>query len=75
MTEPPPFVFAFRRDPGGAVHCWLACPKCGRWAEIDGDQIRGRVSAECPHGCGYHETVDFLSHMDKDQRPQAEAIA
>lgn len=38
----------------------LKCPKCGVWADIDDDQLHGRVSVhhDVPE-CGYHETHDY----------------
>lgn len=37
------------------------CPRCGRTGTIDEDQFHGRVSVECPFGCGYHATVDWAA--------------
>jgi hypothetical protein len=38
----------------------LRCPQCRQWADIDDDQLHGRVSAECPdETCGWHETHDL----------------
>ena len=41
----------------------LKCPKCGKWLDIDDDQIHGRISIwhDVPE-CGFHETED-LSHI------------
>lgn len=43
----------------------LECPGCGEWAELDEDQLHGRVS--CDHtfeaACGYHETHDFAAAL------------
>lgn len=39
------------------------CPQCGSWAELDDDQLHGRVSTEHATdegGCGFHETIDWL---------------
>lgn len=42
------------------VDAWVfRCPGCGREAYMDEDQWHGRVSVECHHGCGYHETHDY----------------
>lgn len=35
------------------------CPGCLKTGEIDEDQFHGRVSIDCPFGCGYHETRDW----------------
>lgn len=35
------------------------CPGCGEWAELDDDQIHGRVSTLHDPGCGYHDTKDW----------------
>lgn len=60
--------------PSGKMRIWLQCPRCGNWGIIDGDQLRGRVSAECAtQGCEFHETVDFLPHLGPEDRARAEA--
>lgn len=35
------------------------CPSCGLRAQLDRDQMRGKVSVDCPQ-CEYHETHDHL---------------
>ncbi len=39
---------------------YARCPGCGEWAELDDDQLRGRVSThhDVPE-CGYHETKNW----------------
>lgn len=50
----------------------LRCPGCDEWADIDDDQLHGRMSVEhsagsddqgfaASSGCGYHETRDWFS--------------
>jgi hypothetical protein len=50
----------------------LCCPGCDVWADIDDDQLHGRVSIEhsageddrgyaSAEGCGYHEARDWWS--------------
>lgn len=56
-------------DEGRVFRFALKCPGCGRWGEIDEDQIRGRVSVDhgadgCPGG--YHETHNFAAHLPAD---------
>ena len=34
----------------------FCCPGCGLRADIDDDQLHGRVSIDCPE-CDYHETL------------------
>lgn len=47
-------VWVRRRD-GEAV--WqFCCPGCHLHADIDDDQLHGRVSIDCPD-CPYHETL------------------
>lgn len=49
-----------RRD-GGIV--WqLRCPACGQWADLDDDQLHGRVSMDhTDTGCAFHATHDLLA--------------
>lgn len=38
----------------------LCCPRCVTWADLDDDQVHGRVSIECvTPGCTFHETHDL----------------
>ena len=48
------------RGDGEAVW-WFRCPSCGQWAEIDDDQLHGRVSIACADaGCMFpRQTVDL----------------
>ena len=48
-----------RRD-GGIV--WqLRCPECHQWADIDDDQLHGRVSIDhAGEGCAFHRTLDLF---------------
>lgn len=42
----------------------LRCPGCGVWADVDDDQLNGRVSVhhdKAEGGCGFHETRDWLA--------------
>lgn len=41
----------------------LRCPGCGTWADIDDDQLHGRVTVDHTNqeGCWYHETHDFAA--------------
>jgi len=40
----------------------LRCPMCEQWADIDDDQLHGRVSVDHTNeGCSYHETHDFAA--------------
>jgi hypothetical protein len=45
----------------------LQCPQCGRWGDIDDDQLHGRVSVDhtdVHRGetlCTFHETRDWKS--------------
>jgi hypothetical protein len=59
--------------PAGRLHAvvrdgetvWLLqCPGCGEWADIDDDQLHGRVSVDhdpADGGCGFHETRDWMN--------------
>ena len=39
---------------------YLTCPRCGVRAEIDDEQLYGKVSVDhTDTGCSYHETHDF----------------
>lgn len=43
----------------------LECPGCGRWGEIDDDQLHGRVSVDhTDAGCTFHETHDFWNRAE-----------
>lgn len=45
----------------------LKCPGCGEWAEIDENQLHGRVSCICDE-CGWHgmvEGVDLNVRIDE----------
>lgn len=35
------------------------CPTCKAWADLDDDQLHGRVSIQCTE-CGFHETIKIL---------------
>ena len=49
-----------RRD--GAIVWQLRCPECHQWADVDDDQIRGRVSIDhTDTGCGFHQTHDLFA--------------
>lgn len=49
----------------------LKCPRCGEWADLDDDQLHGRVSTHHDDpDCGYHETVDFASLAEWDPQNQ-----
>lgn len=38
------------------------CPGCGSWAELDDDQLHGRVSTHHDDpACGWHETKDWYA--------------
>ena len=50
----------------------LCCPGCGVWADLDDDQLHGRVSVDhsagsddqglaSDAGCGYHESRDWFT--------------
>jgi hypothetical protein len=49
----------------------LQCPECGRWGDIDLDQLQGKVSVDHtdeaghpafhPDPCTFHETRDWLA--------------
>ncbi len=39
----------------------LRCPGCEQWADIDDDQLHGRISVLHEPGCGFHETHDWFS--------------
>ena len=46
----------------------LRCPGCGEWADLDDDQLLGRVSVwHDEPGCGYHETRDFSDLIERGQ--------
>lgn len=45
----------------GANNWFATCPNCGVRGTIDEDQLKGRVSVDCPE-CDYHETHD---HSDQ----------
>lgn len=43
----------------------LKCPGCDTWADIDEDQLHGRVSVDhTDTGCSYHETHDFAGSIE-----------
>ena len=50
---------------------YLCCPGCGLQAEVDDDQLHGRVSIDCPD-CAYHETVDLANTAPKIAGPMGE---
>lgn len=57
-------VLTFLMD--GDVAWKLECPGCGKWAQIDDDQLHGRVSVDhTDTGCTYHETHDFAAEIAK----------
>lgn len=45
----------------------LRCPQCGRWGQIDEDQLYGRVSVDHtdPPECTFHETRDWFSTAER----------
>ena len=48
----------------------LKCPGCGVRAEIDDDQLHGRVSVLCTTaGCKYHETKNWKEVWEKRHKP------
>jgi hypothetical protein len=52
-----------KRD--GAFVWQLRCPECGKWADLDDDQMHGRVSVDHTHeGCTFHETRDWWNTAD-----------
>lgn len=51
-----PRIRQVKRD--GALIWQLCCPGCGKWGEIDDDQLHGRVST-LHEECGFHETQDW----------------
>mgnify|MGYP001578509208 CR=1 FL=1 len=53
----PMFLRLVMRD--GDEIVYGRCPGCGEWAELDDDQLHGRVSTHHDPGCGYHETKDW----------------
>lgn len=45
------------RQRDGVTVYQLRCPRCSTWADLDDDQVNGRVSIECvTPGCDFHET-------------------
>jgi hypothetical protein len=55
----------------GELVLQLRCPGCGTWADLDDDQVHGRVNIECDAGtgCAFHETIDLspaFALMGKD---------
>lgn len=53
---------SIRRD--GELVWQLRCPRCHQWADIDDDQMHGRVSIDhTDTGCSFHETHDLHSIM------------
>lgn len=45
----------------------LHCPGCGLWADLDDDQLHGRVSTDCPgEGCTFHETHDYTQFIPQE---------
>jgi hypothetical protein len=53
----------------------LGCPGCGHWAEIDDDQLHGRVSVDHAGegGCTFHETRDWF-HTAKPKNERARQL-
>jgi hypothetical protein len=43
----------------GALVWQLRCPECHGWADLDEDQLHGRVSIDHAPECGFHETHDL----------------
>ncbi len=60
---PGPVGGALRQVVRDGVPLWqLRCPMCDAWADVDDDQLHGRVSVDHSDvGCAYHETHDFAT--------------
>jgi hypothetical protein len=58
------------RERDGETVWQLNCPACGKWGDLDDDQLRGRVSVQHEE-CGFHETRDYL--IDSRKRLELEA--
>lgn len=49
-----------RRDDG--ITWQLRCPECHHWADVDDDQLHGRVSIDhTDTGCTFHATHDLYA--------------
>jgi hypothetical protein len=49
-----------RRDDG--IVWQLRCPECHQWADLDDDQLHGRVSIDhTDTGCAFHQTYDLYA--------------
>jgi hypothetical protein len=56
----PDWLRARNRD--NQVIIQFRCPECRQWADIDDDQLHGRVSIDhTGTGCGFHETHDLAT--------------
>jgi hypothetical protein len=44
----------------------LRCPGCGKWGDLDDDQLHGRVSTHHEE-CGFHETRDWSEEAEWDR--------
>lgn len=56
---------AIERD--GARVFQVKCPVCATWADVDDDQLHGRVSTyhdPADGGCGFHESFDWWAAYD-----------
>jgi hypothetical protein len=38
------------------------CPGCGKWQDVDPDQLEGRISSECEL-CGFHSLVRWSDYL------------
>jgi hypothetical protein len=45
----------------GGIVWQLRCPECHEWADLDDDQLHGRVSIDhTDTGCTFHRTLDLF---------------